>query len=367
MNVRFCLREVFLPSYNRSMKTREAVIAGPAHLLPDTGALYFDIETTGLSAYDSQLYLIGCCRSDGEQFILTQWFAEELIDEPRLLHAFFEEVSRHERLISYNGDTFDLRYLQTCAEQFHLPYTFDGLESVDLMRSARKLKKFLGFPNCRLKTIAQYFGIGREDEKSGGELIYEYLDWQNTREEALLQDLLLHNFEDIANLPRVAACLQAYEGLTDREYACAYALSEDALTVTLTAPGLAFPTPVQALVQTTAVTLADDAVTLRFPAAYGEHRHYYKDYKNYDYLPAEDTAMLRAISQFLEPPRRKRATAATCYTRHSGLFIEEPCACLEPDFADALKAPVHYALYEEGKFSEDDARQLAIATLKLLT
>ena len=39
MNVRFCLREVFCLAYNRSMKTREAVIAGPAHLLPDTGGL----------------------------------------------------------------------------------------------------------------------------------------------------------------------------------------------------------------------------------------------------------------------------------------------------------------------------------------
>ena len=57
-----------------------------------TGLFFFDIETTGLSAKTSQLYLIGCLYTDGTQFQLHQWFAENYADEKLLLTTFRDYV-----------------------------------------------------------------------------------------------------------------------------------------------------------------------------------------------------------------------------------------------------------------------------------
>ena len=47
--------------------------------------LFFDIETTGLSADISAITLIGCCDMDGN---ITQWFNEDGFSQKQILEAF---------------------------------------------------------------------------------------------------------------------------------------------------------------------------------------------------------------------------------------------------------------------------------------
>lgn len=256
--------------------------------------LFFDIETTGLSARSAGLYLIGvltytaaasiaeesntASSSDEAQisavpsahraanaptsstaspdtsapeaaghWTLLQYFCEDVADEPAVLQAFFELLRTKKILISYNGDGFDIPFLRHMVEQYGLRaprphhstalhdrvdcpatdgsaiadarplYSFDTVESFDLFKKFRPLKRLLGLPDLKLKSCERFLGIDREDRFTGGELIEVYFEWQKTKVPALLDTLLLHNAEDIANLPNLLPLLR-YRALPHSDF-----------------------------------------------------------------------------------------------------------------------------------------------------
>ena len=179
--------------------------------------LFFDTETTGLSARSAGLYLIGVLTYDHGHWTLLQYFCENVADEPAVLQAFFELLSTKKILISYNGDGFDIPFLRHMVEQYGLPYSFDTVESFDLFKKFRPLKHLLGLPDLKLKSCERFLGIDREDRFTGGELIEVYFEWQKTKAPALLDTLLLHNAEDIANLPNLLPLLR-YRSLSHSEF-----------------------------------------------------------------------------------------------------------------------------------------------------
>ena len=87
--------------------------------------LFFDIETTGLSADTSYLYLICCGYYQEQTCNLIQWFSEGIEDEPELLDAFFTLMKNYTMLVHYNGTTFDMNYLLKKSRQYKRNYHFD--------------------------------------------------------------------------------------------------------------------------------------------------------------------------------------------------------------------------------------------------
>lgn len=209
--------------------------------------LFFDIETTGLSARSAGLYLIGVLTYTDKNWTLLQYFCEDVSDEPAVLQAFFELLRTKKILISYNGDGFDIPFLCHMVEQYGLRaprphhstalhdrvdcpatdgsaiadarplYSFDTVESFDLFKKFRPLKHLLGLPDLKLKSCERFLGIDREDRFTGGELIEVYFEWQKTKAPALLDTLLLHNAEDIANLPNLLPLLR-YRSLPHSDF-----------------------------------------------------------------------------------------------------------------------------------------------------
>ena len=116
--------------------------------------LFFDIETTGLSARSSQLYLIGCLHIQEENFFFRQWFAESSADEPLLLDAFssyLAELPSDCLLLHFNGNGFDIPYLRQKYESHSREFPLDSMESLDLYRMIRPHKKYWGWPVCARK------------------------------------------------------------------------------------------------------------------------------------------------------------------------------------------------------------------------
>ena len=202
-------------------------------LAPKERILFYDIETTGLSMAKASMYLIGAVFFEDGRWKLRQFFAESQYDETKLLEGFFGLVNERKRLgrvflVSYNGDGFDLPFLKGCLRQYGLPYDFTGTFSLDLLKKVRPYRKLTGLSDCRLKTVEKLCGIEREDRYSGGELIYVYEEYlrlsgldpescENTElnrklKDELLRTLLLHNAEDILDMPLIMDVL-AYESL----------------------------------------------------------------------------------------------------------------------------------------------------------
>lgn len=149
---------------------------------PKEQLLFFDIETTGFSGDTSQLYLIGCVYHDGFGWKLIQWFADTRQAESELLDAFFVFIKRFKTLIHFNGDHFDIPYLEKCCRRLGLSHSFEGMESMDIYKKIRPYRKLLGLESMKQKAIEQFLGISREDKYTGGQLIEVYRDYLHTHE-----------------------------------------------------------------------------------------------------------------------------------------------------------------------------------------
>lgn len=312
----------------------------PAQELTQT--LYFDIETTGLSAQTSYIYLIGCAYFSEGAYRLLQWMTTEPSEEKELLRLFFEKQRSFSVLVHYNGTSFDLPFLEKKAKRHCLSCPLEKMQSVDLYKLAQKYKKFLPTENLKLKTIERFFGLPRTDTFSGGELIGVYAEFlglyklntltngsKKKEVDSLVHVLLLHNAEDVMNLPSLTV-LQAFSCLSSffSSVKKTFSIRKENQFYICSAPvPFCFPKEVTLFLPFDAVTLA-----LEFPKRQavaelalvpfcGELKHFYPNVEDYYFLPAEDCAMHKSIAEFVEKQFRKKATPATCYTKHTGEFL----------------------------------------------
>lgn len=351
--------------------------------------LFFDIETTGLSARSAGLYLIGLLTYTDKKWTLLQFFCEDVADEPAVLQAFFDLLRTKKTLISYNGDGFDIPFLRHMLEQYGLPYSFDAVESFDLFKQFRPLKRLLNLPDLKLKSCERFLGIDREDRFTGGELIEVYFEWQKTKVPALLDTLLLHNAEDIANLPNLLPLLR-YRTLPHSDFQLrAHERLQDAgtplvhLSFTLLSPmppsaqvpaenderevmdhrrqhwpEHALPQPMDLRGDFWALHAEGSAVELYVQLFEGERKLFFADFEHYYYLPAEDQVIHQSLAEFVDRSARKKACARNCYQRVSGCFLPECSEVYTPALQAEYRDKLRYAQYSDALF-DDEAKAAA--------
>lgn len=378
----------------------------------DKQAIYFDIETTGLSAQSSYAYLIGCAYEEEGVYHLTQWMCTEPAEEKELLRLFFDKVKDYDLILHYNGTGFDIPFLEKKAKRHCLSNPLSSLESLDLYSIARKLKTYLTTEDLKLKSMEQFFGFTRTDTFSGGDLIevyahflglYRLNEMTNHGKEqevtALTHVLLLHNAEDIKNLPSLTVLLflqNLSKELTPERLQKAPALPDDpklreALSKINLAPKavsidyafpFTLPVPCELRLpfdeQTITINLSKTGqVMLLLPVFSGELKYFYPNPADYYYLPLEDCAMHKSVASFVEKDYRKKATAATCYTKKTGTFLplalhtgktkkEAQKETSLPCFLSDYKSNFCYTPYSRGELSAENLTELAKSVLDSL-
>jgi uncharacterized protein YprB with RNaseH-like and TPR domain len=135
---------------------------------------FFDIETTGFSASETYLYLIGCAFYEENSFHIVQWFSEDIREEALLITTFFEFLKSYNVLFHYNGSGFDIPYLQQKCSLLHLDYSFDGLKSIDIYKIILPYKKIFQLASLKQRSLEAFLNIRRKDTFDGGELIQVY-------------------------------------------------------------------------------------------------------------------------------------------------------------------------------------------------
>lgn len=333
-------------------------------------ALFFDIETTGLSAYRANLYLIGAALYDPEQetWRLLQYFAESAADELPMLHAFFELLSTRKQLVSFNGEGFDIPFLKTMCTQYGLPQPFDSVESYDIFRLLRPGKSLLRLPSYRLKSCERFLGIEREDRFDGGELIFLYQAYLRDHDPEKRRTLLLHNAEDLENLPRILPLLgysfirSAPAVLRHREL-IPLPTGDGVCLDLLYESEISLPRPVELdtaglkksgfLPNTVFLNITGREIRLSIRLYEGELKYFYADYKNYYYLPAEDTAIHRSLAEFVDNGSREKASAKNAYQRRRGLFLPELSPVFTPVFLRDYKDRTLFAEWRDSLFTEE--------------
>lgn len=169
---------------------------------------FIDIETLGLDRKRHPIMLIGLMILSPRGNVVTQFFAEHPDEEPLILSALMAALPQAGILVSYNGQAFDIPYinhrLALCGFREKIP----APRNVDLLHLSRKALP--GLSTHRLKAVEAALGIYREDTLSGGDCVLEYQRYLREGDPALAHGICLHNYEDILHM---APLLQLYPRL----------------------------------------------------------------------------------------------------------------------------------------------------------
>lgn len=329
--------------------------------------IFFDIETTGFSAKNSMCYLIGAVYFKNEQPVYTQWFADTPDSEPELLTAFFNFLNDFKYIAHFNGNQFDIPFLQERAKLLRisdkLTTKLSDCESIDIFKLVKGCNSLLQLEHYNQKALEEFMEIYREDKYNGGELIELYKKYVISKDAELLSLLLLHNHDDIYGLLKLLPLTAYCQLYTDNFTLCSCELNEAAdyngntfkellITASVNAP---FPKQHSLQKEYCYLWLKDSTLRIRLPLFEGKLKLFYKDYKNYYYLPDEDCALHKSVASYVDKSHRRQAKAADCYTWVSGTFLpkfRETTACIKQDYADKL---CYMRLDEE--FMHSDAMQ----------
>lgn len=273
--------------------------------------LFFDIETTGLSADISAITLIGCCDMDGN---ITQWFNENGFSQKQILSDFLTFIKSYDTLITFNGKTFDLPFLSSKIKEFKLNASFDRYEHLDLYQILKPYKNLWGLKNFRQKNLEEYLGFHRTDKLSGKKLIKTYQNYLEKGDTKDKEAVLLHNREDLLGLRNIYS-LMSYPALLDGKFTLSsYSIENDEFHAYL---NLDHEVPVCGNYKKSGIclTLKHSNAVLTYPLDDGHLKHYHRDYKNYYYLPMEDLVIHKSMKSFVDTSSLVRADKDNCYSK----------------------------------------------------
>lgn len=299
-------------------------------------AVIFDIETTGFSPKTSSIYLIGVLIPGYKKWHLTQWLASSPEDEIAVLTAFLEFLSNTRCLVHFNGDAFDLPFLEKRCRVHGLSSIWKSMESIDLYRRFRPLKKLLKLSSMTLKSLEEFLSLSRKDTLDGGDLISVYHQFSQTKSPDLQQLLLLHNHDDLLGTASLFS-LFAYTDLLEGKYELSgtpeILKNEDSfeliLRLSLTAP---LPKQISFAFPHGYLTAGGSSANLSIHGICGTLKYFFDDYRSYYYLPLEDTAIHKSVAAYVDKKHRIPAKASTCYCRRTSLFLPGNAASAPPKF-----------------------------------
>ena len=318
--------------------------------VPLEKALFIDIETTGFTARSSYLYLIGCAFYSAGSWYIRQWFAENYNEEATLLESFFTFAADYSHLIHFNGNNFDLPFMDQKCKQFNLPYTLERFEGLDIYRRIAPYRYCLKLPNCKQKTLEQFMNIERKDPFNGGELISTYHDYVKNPTDFSEKALMLHNEDDLKGMLELLPIL-AYNDLFNSEvkakkvqanyYKDLAGNKRQELLMTVVLP-VALPKEFSASGNNCYFKGVGNEGQIRVPICEDELKYFYSNYKDYYYLPTEDVALHKSVASFVDKDHRVQATAATCYTRKYSSYLPQWDTIIEPFFMRDHKGKEYY-------------------------
>ena len=340
-------------AYTEDRAALEAVLTSVFKNISLEDTLLYDIETTGLNPKSSQLYILGILLFHKENIELIQYFAESVLDEEEILEQFFQLCKTKRVLISFNGEGFDNRFIESMAKSYGKLPLHLNLKQLDLFKLIRKRKKFYGLESCSLKSCERFLGIYREDRCSGGELISVYREYLQDKDSEKKNMLLLHNREDIQNLPALFSFL-AYENIfqgnvhfqraellvrdeiikkncsnqTESTLEIEHLELEetknchtsDKICLKFSLPS-SVPVPLTLTPKNFLLEIKETSLCLTVPLYQGELCYFFKDYKDYEFIPSEDRVVHKSLAAIYPKEMREKAKASTAYQKMKTSFL----------------------------------------------
>lgn len=345
--------------YDESFNTDTRLPEYFKHFYPDAGLLFFDIETTGFVAKNTTLYLIGALWYEKDKIKIIQWFNEDGKSEKELITAFEQFCKNFTHLVHFNGSGFDIPYLKQKAALLNLPFSMEQkLTQIDIYKEIRPYKKIFALDNMKQVSIESYLGVKRQDIYSGKELIHVYQKYVASPKKELEELLLLHNHDDLLGMPQISRILN-YKAFFEKI---------DVLSVDIKAEDTKFiisftydkfahlPQRISLSENGIYLNALGQKASLSIPIFHGTLKHYFKDYKNYYYLPKEDIAIHKSIAAFVDGENKEKATKNTCYIKKTDHFIFCPDKNFDEVFQMEASDRNRYQTFQSLQQSNDEMK-----------
>ena len=261
--------------------------------------LFYDIETTGLSRNSTFLYLIGAVAYEENNWQMYQWMIENEEEESELLKTFSEFLQDFSYTIQYNGDSFDQPYLDARYQIHGLPSPFAKLPSLDLYRELKPLKGLLKLSRMNQPSMESFLGITERNYCDGGACIRLYKQFASGKKPEAAEIVMGHNREDLLGLGKIFSML-SYLALFNEDYeALNCEIQDDQLAFTIKTN---YDLPVKFSNHSEEIYIIgqNNCVRLLVKSQNGRLKQYYSNYKDYDYIPSEDTAIPKALSACMD-------------------------------------------------------------------
>ncbi|MCR5474021.1 MAG: ribonuclease H-like domain-containing protein [Lachnospiraceae bacterium] len=337
-------------------------------------ALFIDIETTGLKKETTSLYLIGCGHYTDEGFATKLFFAETGAEEALILSAFDSFARSFTHLFHFNGNKFDIPYLLYKAGLYDMDGFLKDTVQIDIYRLCKPLRYLLFPETMRQKAIEEFLGIGREDKYTGGELIEVYQEYEKRPTDQAFCDLITHNREDVLGMHNIMPILYylsfkdaplSYVGYHTNRYSD-YAGNEHEEVIFEYRTDISFPRSFTAKTETMYVKAScdDGKILIRLPIYVQEMKIYFDNYRDYCYLPEEDTAILKTLAYSLPKGRYQKATRDTAYQRVSGTFLKQPHSLFRPVLCTDRKDKKKYFRFPED-FNKEAAEEFGRSLINI--
>lgn len=325
--------------------------------------LFFDIETTGFSAKTSALYLIGALYYNENHWEIIQWFADDYESEKDLLFSFFTFLKKFSFLVHFNGNGFDIPFLMKKCQQHELTdtnYTFNKIHSYDIYKMIYPHRKRLNIENMKQKTLEAFLHISREDTYTGGELIAFYQKFlkiketQPDRAKELQHFLLLHNQDDLAGMLQFSNILFLADLLSGNiTFSTLSATKTDAaIQFTGTLP-FHLDATFSAQTEDFLLSLKENMLTLAVSTCHATLKYFYDNYKDYFYLPKEDTAIHKSVATYVDKEFRQKAKKENCYIKKEGHFLPSYSTQLKPVFRTDYASKEYFILLDDASLQSN--------------
>ncbi len=180
---------------------------------------YIDIETTGLSSAINSIISLTILLKEEKNNTIYQLFSSSDEEEKELIKFFVDLIKLKKFIITYNGKSFDLTFLNSKINKYSIEFDLNTLISIDLYKDMKSIKEKINIDNIRLKTVESFFGIIRNDELSGKDIIKLYDSYKIHKKKEHMDLILTHNYEDVLYLPIIFDnILMSYDRLLTSNY-----------------------------------------------------------------------------------------------------------------------------------------------------
>lgn len=337
-------------------------------LAPIEEILFVDIETTGFSPVSSNLYMIGCSYYQDGEWQLIQWLAENYDEEILVLRAFLEFSVNYSFLIHFNGNQFDIPFLQQKCNQYEINYSFENFNGVDIYKRIKPYKNFLKLEDCKQKTLQSFLGMIRRDKLNGGDLINYYHEFVCNPNDEIMEAILLHNKEDVEGMLHMVTLLSIPDlfnkSLRVMKVKANYYNDYENKKRQELILSLRFqnPIPVPLSYAANGCYFTCDGIDglLKVPLFEEEMKYFYSNYRDYYYLPHEDMAVHKSVAEFIEKDHKEHATAANCYTKKASTYLPQWEVLFDPFYKrDYRDNQMFFELTNEFKTSRESFNKYA--------